>query len=182
MVRYAVDMKHLLDLSPRHWHLMIAPSPKKILIAIAYLARTMPLTVFDCGRRFDSSVVARAAQGRKEIIDRIKIQRAFTCFEAVKLLEQKQIEKTPIIILDFLASFYDENVKLNTRNFLFQRSIQHFQRLGQYAGLGVSVYPPAASGDAVALFERLQSAAPNVSDYTMPEKENRQLGLFKWET
>jgi hypothetical protein len=148
------------------------------LIAVAYLARLVPLTVFDCGRRFDSSVVARAAQGRKEIIDNIKIQRAFTCFEAVKLLAQTQAEKTPVIVLDFLATFYDENVKLSARNFLLERSLRHFQRLSQFAGLAVSVYAPAAPGDSVSLFERLWSAAPNVSNYAMPAEEGLQWGLF----
>lgn len=171
-------MAQLVDLHPSRWNLIVAPPPKKLLIAIAFVARTMPLAVFDCGRRFDSSIVARAAQGRKEIVDHIKVQRAFTCFEAVKLLEQKQVEKTPVIILDFLATFYDENVKLSARNFLLQKSIQHFQRLSRSSGLAVSVYPPAASGDSVALYERLQSAAPSLSKYATSENASMQLGLF----
>ncbi len=171
-------MTQFLDVHSRHWNLIVAPPPKKLLIAIAFLARSMPLTVFDCGRRFDSSVVARAAQGRKEIVDNIKIQRAFTCFEAVKLLEQKQVRKTPVVILDFLATFYDENVKLSARNFLLQKSIQHFQRLSCFSGLAVSVYSPAASGDSVVLYERLQSAAPSLSKYATSENLSTQLGLF----
>lgn len=171
-------MTQLLGLHPRRWNLIVAPSPKRLLIAIAHLALVMPLTVFDCGRRFDASIVARAAQGRKEIVDNIKVQRAFTCFEEVKLLEQEQIGKTPIVILDFLATFYDENVKLGTRNFLLQRSLQHFQRLSQFAGLAVSVHAPAASGDSITLYERLRSAAPSLSDYAVPANESMQLGLF----
>jgi hypothetical protein len=174
-------MNNLLGFYPTRWNLIISPSPKQLLIAISLLAYSAKLTVFDCGRRFDSSVVARAARGRKEIIDNIKIQPAFTCFEAVKLLEQKQIEKTPILVLDFLSTFYDENVKKRTRNYLLEKSIQHFRHLNQFAGLAVSVYPPAASGDSVSLYERLQSAAPSLSDYTISEKENMQLGLFQWE-
>ncbi len=171
-------MTQFLDLHPKRWNLIVAPPPKKVLVAIARLAHIMPLTVFDCGRRFDSSIVTRAAQGRKEIVDNITVQRAFTCFEAVKLLEQKQVGKTPVIILDFLATFYDENVKLSARNFLLQKSIQHFQRLSRLAGLAVSMYPPAASGDSVTLCERLRSAAPSVSDYAAPESINMQWGLF----
>ena len=171
-------MTQFLDLHPKRWNLILALPATRLLIAVAHLARVIPLTVFDCGRRFDSSVVARAAQGRQEIIDNIKIQRAFTCFEAVKLLEQKRIEQTAIVIFDFLATFYDENVKLNTRNFLLEKSIQHFQRLSQGAGLAVSAYPPAASGDSITLYERLRSAAPSVSNYAIPENASMQLGLF----
>ncbi len=171
-------MNHLLDLRPSRWNLILSPSPKRLLMAISLLAHNAELTIFDCGRRFDSSLVARAAQGRREIIDNIKIQRAFTCFEAVKLLEQKQIERTAIVILDFLATFYDENVKLNTRNFLLEKSLQHFQHLSRFAGLAVSAYPPTASGDSITLYERLRSAAPSLSDYAVPANESMQLRLF----
>lgn len=171
-------MTQLLDLRPRRWNLLAALPPQRLLIAVAQLARVIPLTVFDCGRRFDSSVVARAAHGRKEIVDNIRIQRAFTCFEAVKLLEQERVDKTAIVVLDFLATFYDENVKLSSRNYLLEKSLQHFRRLSQGAGLAVSVYPPAAPGDSVALYERLRSAAPSVSEYTVPESATMQLELF----
>lgn len=171
-------MTQLLDLHPRRWNLLVALPSKRLLIAVAQLAHVIPLTVFDCGRRFDSSVVARAAQGRKEIVDNIKIQRAFTCFEAVKLLEREQGEKTAIVVLDFLATFYDENVRLGARNFLLEKSVQHFERLSRGAGLAVSAYPPAASADSVSLFERLRSAAPSVSDYTVRESATMQLELF----
>ena len=171
-------MTQLLDLHSKRWRLIIAPPPKKILMAIAYLARTIPLIVLDCGRKFDSSIVARAARGRQEIIDNIRIQRAFTCYEAVKLLEQKQIEKTPVIILDFLSTFYDENVKISSRRYLLENSLRHFQKLGQYAGLAVCVYPPSPPTNSDSLFERLQSAAPNISDYAVSENKSSQLGLF----
>jgi hypothetical protein len=171
-------MKNLLDLRPAQWNLIISPSPKQLLIAIAFLAHTAELTVLDCGRRFDSSIVARAARGRREIIDRVKIQRAFTCFEAAKLIEHLPSGEKPILILDILSTFYDENVKARSRKFLLESSIRHFQRLSRGAGLAVSVYPPPNSPDSIYLFQRLQSTAPSVSDYTIPEKESMQLELL----
>lgn len=170
----------LLDLHSKQWNLLILPRQKQnhLLVAIAYLAQSSPLIVFDCGRQFDSSVIARAAHGRTEIIDRIKIQRAFICYEAVKLLEQTPIGKTPILILDFLSTFYDENVRMSTRKFLLENSLHHFQRLSREAGLAVSVYLPPASADALYLFERLQSAAPQVLTYESPVNTTSQLRLF----
>jgi hypothetical protein len=167
-----------LALHPKQWNLIISPSQKRLLIAIACLAHDIPLMVLDCGRQFDSSVVARAAHGRQEIIDRIKIQRAFTCYEAVKLLERTPAEKTPIVILDFLSTFYDENVKISTRKFLLENSLRHFQRLGHGAGLAVSVRPSYVSEDALSLFERLQSTAPHISVYEPVENTTSQLRLF----
>jgi hypothetical protein len=171
-------MNNLLDLCPKQWKLIVSPPQKRLLVAIAYLAYNSPLMVFDCGRKFDSSIVARAAHGRQEIIDRIKIQRAFTCDEAVKLLEQIPVGKEPIVILDFLSTFYDENVKTNTRNFLFENSLHHFKRLSRAGGLAVSVYPAPVSEAALDLFERLQSAAPHISVYESTQNRASQLSLF----
>jgi len=172
-------MTQLLELRSKQWNLLVAPFPKRVLIAIAHLAHLTPLTVLDCGRRFDSSTVARAARGRQEIIDRIHVQRSFTCFEAAKLLEQKRLEATPVVALDFLSTFYDENVKIAARKFLLENSLHHFRRLGRCAGLAVSVYAPAKmDDDSTALFERLQSAAPALSVYVLPENANPQPNLF----
>jgi len=171
-------MSSLLELRPAQWHLIISSSSKQLLIAIAYLAHTTELLVLDCGRRFDSAIVARAAHGRREIIDRVKIQRAFTCFEAVKLIEQLPNGKTPIVILDFLSTFHDENVKIQSRKFLLENSIRHFQRLSHGAGLAVSVYLPPDAPDSIYMFERLQAATPRVSSYELPVITSAQLSLL----
>jgi hypothetical protein len=173
-------MNRLLDLRPKQWNLMILPRPNtdNLLAAMAHLAEHIPVTVLDCGRQFDSSVIARAAHGRKEIIDRIKIQRAFICTEAVKLIEQLPTRNTPVVILDFLSTFYDENVKIAMRKFLLERSLQHFQRLSRGAGLVVMVHPPPASSDPLYLFHRLQSCASQVSRYETPASDSRQLSFL----
>jgi hypothetical protein len=175
-------MNILLDLHPKQWNLIVSPSQKQLLIAIAHLASHVELVVLDCGRQFDSSIVARAARGRQDIIDRIRIQRAFTCYETVKLLERISAKKTPIVILDFLSTFYDENIRINSRTFLVEKSLQHFQRLSHGAGLAVSIHPPPGSVDAVSLFERMLSAAPQISAYETAGNISSQLSLFPWET
>lgn len=171
-------MNELLDLSPKRWHLIISPSTTRLLTAIAYLAHRMELTVLDCGRRFDSSVVARVARGRREVIDNIKIQRAFTCYEAAKLIEQLPNEKKPVLILDFLSTFQDENVKLQSRKFLLEKSIQHFRRLSYRVGLAVCLSLAPETDNSVYLFERLQSVAPHVSVYDPMENKPSQMRFF----
>jgi hypothetical protein len=172
-------MNKLLDLHPKQWNLLIMPSQhrNRLLVAMAHLAAGNSLIVLDCGRQFDSSIVARAAHGRPEIIDRIKVQRAFICYEAVKLLERTPAGKTPILVLDFLSTFYDENVKMHTRKFLLESSLGHFQRLSQAAGLAVTIHPPASHDD-LYLFQRLSSSASRVSVYETPAPDARQLNLF----
>lgn len=169
-------MDHLLDLHPKRWNLLVSPPLTKVLIAIAHLAYQTELTVLDCGRQFDSSIVARAARGRLEIIDRIKVQRAFICYEAVKLLERTPAGRAPILILDFLSTFYDENVKIHTRNYLLETSIRHFQRLGQGTGLAVTIQASSLHDDE--LFQRLISSAQHVAIYETQAAEIQQLSFF----
>ena len=173
-------MNELLDLHPGHWILLILPRShwNRLLIAAAYLAQRGPLTVLDCGRRFDASIVARAARGQVEVIDRIQIQRAFICYEAVKLLERTPAGKNPTLILDFLSTFYDENVRMDTRKFLLESSLIHFQRLSHGAGLAVSTNSPPDSPEALYLFERLQSAASQTLTYELPVDTSSQWSLF----
>jgi hypothetical protein len=173
-------MNELLDLHPGHWNLLILPRRRRnhLLAAIGHLARLTPLWVLDCGRQFDASVVARAAGGRAEIMDRIRIQRAFICYEAVKLLDHAPAGVHPVLILDFLSTFYDENVKLHLRKFLLESSLHHFQRLSRGAGLTITVQPPPASPESLELFERLRSCASQVSTYEPPISDPQQMNLF----
>lgn len=171
-------MNDLLPLQPQKWNLLISPSRTRLLVAIAYLAHNTELIVLDCGRKYDASIVIRAARGREEITDRIQIRRAFICSEVAKLLEHTSSSKTSVIILDFLSTFYDENVKLGTRKFLFEKSLLHIRRLNQSAGLAIASFTPPTSLNAVDLFERLQTAAPQVSDYSPVESKAPQLVMF----
>ena len=122
-------MNNLLDLHPKQWNLLVSPPRTKLLVDIARLAYSDELVVLDCGRKYDPSIVARAARGRKEIIDRVKVQRAFTCHEASKLIERTPTQNKPIVILDFLTTFQDENIKINTRKYLLENSLRHIRRL-----------------------------------------------------
>jgi len=175
---YFGEMNYLPSLRPRLWNLLISPPRHHLLTAIAYLARRADLIVLDCGRQFDSSIVARAAKGRGEVVDRIKVQRAFTCYEAAKLIERLPGGKTPIVILDFLSTFHDENVKMQSRKYLLETSLGHFQRLSRGTGLAVSVYVPSGAANSIYLFERLRNAAPRISSYEPMKNKTLQLRLF----
>jgi hypothetical protein len=176
---YALRMNEILNMHPRQWNLLILPKQyrNRLLVAMAHLAVNSPLIVLDCGRQFDSSIVARAAHGCPEIIDHIKVQRAFICYEAVKLLERTPTGKAPILVLDFLSTFYDENVKMHTRKFLLESSIKHFQRLSQSAGLVVTIHHPPSYDD-LYLFQRLRDSASRASIYQTPTTDSQQLNLF----
>lgn len=171
-------MDNLLDLQPKQWNLLVSPPRTKLLVDIAHLAYSDELVVLDCGRKYDPSIVARAARGRKEIIDRVKVQRAFTCHEASILIERTPTQNKPIVILDFLTTFQDENIKINTRKYLLENSLRHIQRLSQSAGVAVSVNHPPTSSDAIPLFERLQSATSHIASFEPSGKEKPHSGFL----
>jgi hypothetical protein len=175
-----MEMNNLLDLYAGRWnfHVWSNRSFEPLLLICAKLAEHVPLTVLDCNRRYDPSVVIRAARGRMEITDRIQSQRAFICYEVAKLLQRTSTSKVPILVLDMLSSFYDENVPLNMRRFLLEDSILHLKRLSNGGGVAVFVQPPPVVSDSRCLFERLQSAASQVTTYIIEEAKATQPGLF----
>ena len=60
-------MNELLDLHPQKWNLLVLPGQyhNRLLVAMAHVAMNSPLIVLDCGRQFDASIVARAAQDQE---------------------------------------------------------------------------------------------------------------------
>ena len=116
--------------------------------------------VLDGGNRFNGYTLARAAYGRQEILNRITVARAFTCYQMLALLESTPASDGPFVILDLLRTFYDESVQAGERKRLLRACIAQMQRLEQAGGGLVSVHPPAlASPAAVELLGMLQEAA-----------------------
>lgn len=173
-------MEELFDLHPGHWNLHILPREHvtQLVEACGYLARRGPLLVLDCGRQYDPSLVLRAAMGREEILNRIHSRRALNCFEASKLLQITQTGKAPIIVLDLLSSFYDENVQYRMRQFLLGNCVTHLQRLSKGAGLAVFVQPFPNDTLAEDLFNRLRNAAPHVVTYETSVPLPKQQRIF----
>jgi len=175
-------MNNTLDLRSNKWTLYVLPPAysKQLLISAAKFAHHSPLIVLDCGRQFDASIVARAAGGHKEITNRIFVQRAFICSEVAQLIQEIPEGKTPILILDLLSTFYDENVKMYKRKFLLVNVLFHLRRLSRGAGLAVSVRDVPATHESFHLFQFLRNFAPRILHYEAPPKRDntRQPSFF----
>lgn len=133
-----------------------------MLNAIARLGEQCALRVLDGGNRFNAYTVARAARGRAEVLNRITVSRAFTCYQVLSLLESTPAIQVPFVVLDLLSTFYDESVQVGERKRLLRACITHLERLEQAAGGVVSVHPPSVpSQAAVELLSILQASAVN---------------------
>jgi hypothetical protein len=144
------------------WVLLVGPRSvnSTMLNAIARLGEGGFLRVLDGGNRFNAYKVARAARGRPDVLNRITVSRAFTCYQVLSLLESTPAIQVPFVVLDMLSTFYDESVQIGERKRLLRACITHLERLEQGAGGVVSVHPPAIpSQTAVELLGQLQASA-----------------------
>jgi hypothetical protein len=113
------------------WILLVGPRSlnSTMLTAIARLGERCALRVLDGGNRFNAYTVARAARGRKEVLNRITVSRAFTCYQVLSLLESTPSTKAPFVVLDLLNTFYDESVQVGERKRLLRSCLAHLERL-----------------------------------------------------
>jgi hypothetical protein len=132
--------------------LIVAPRAARdgMLDLTATLARRGPVRVLDGGNQFNAYYVARAvrrhAPNLSEILSRIDLARAFTCYQMESLLLASAAAWAPTVVLDFLSTFYDENVSLAERRRLLQRCALHLRRLSGHAPVVVSVQQAAGAG------------------------------------
>ena len=130
-----------------------------MLTMIARLGERLPVRILDGGNRFNAYTVARQAGGRPEVLERITVSRAFTCYQMLTLLESTAVSPFPFVVLDLLNTFYDESVQTGERKRLLRGCLTALHRLEQAAGGMVSVHPPAVpSQTAIELLKLLQAA------------------------
>ncbi len=124
--------------------LIIGPTSMtdQLLTLVAYLALAGTVNVLDAGNHFDLIQVAytirRATPDLHIIADRVKVVRAFTCIEAVKGLQQMEAG-APLIIIDLLATFYDDAVSDKRSLLLVEECLSQIGRLKAEAGVVASV-------------------------------------------
>lgn len=122
---------------------------------VARMALQGPLYVLDGGNTFQGYPLARALRRRGADIAgplrRVLLSRAFTCYQMSALLEETAFEVQPVLVLDFLATFYDQGVRIADRRRLLRDCIHRLQALGRQSPVVIwvrqrSVVPEEALG------------------------------------
>jgi hypothetical protein len=163
------------------WILLVGPRNLNatMLNAIARLGEGGAVRILDGGNRFNAYMVARAARGQQDVLNRITVSRAFTCYQVLSLLESTKAIPVPFIVLDLLSTFYDESVQAGERKRLLQACTLHLERLAGTAGGVVSVHPPKVpSQAAVELLESLQASAEDTYFIQPPAPVPEPMRLF----
>jgi hypothetical protein len=147
----------------------------------ARLALNGPLTVLDGGNRFQAYRVAQLLRQQTTQVDsaakRLFIRRAFTCYQVLALLEDTPALRQPYLLLDMLATFYDEQVNEREARRLLQACLRQVERLRQCAPVVMTLAPPLVAERAF-LIEQVCARAERVLIQDAPIPPASQLALF----
>lgn len=64
-----------------------------------------------------------------ETLDNMTIGRARTCFQLLDLLREADKQNKPVLILDFLHNFYNQDLKLSLRGYMLEQCCRYIKRL-----------------------------------------------------
>ncbi len=150
----------------------VSASPKKVLFRgegtggiASYVAgwmasREMEVIVLDGANRFNpylaSSFARRVSISPEELLKRIQIARAFTCYQMATLMGERlpaflrrargveQTGKPLVILLGPLTTFLDGDVPDREALLLFERALKKLEPLGE-AGVSFLLFQPSLS-------------------------------------
>ena len=180
-------MHHLATLSRRQITLLIGADAQRdaMLDLTAVLALRGRVRIIDgagqtTGGSFDPYPVARAIRRRThrldEVFSHVTIARAFTCYQAVYLLEQTPATSRPHLVCDLTATFYDDAVTYDEGYRLLHLAVEELRRLRRRAPVVVSARP-APRGQRSGLLRLLKESADQVLfPGTLPQGETPSFG------
>lgn len=148
-------------------YLVIAPhsARSQMFDMIATLALCGPVRILDAGNQCNVYPIAqrirRVTADLNTVLERIWLQRAFTCYQVAALLADTTASPTATLLLDLLSTFYDQDVKLPEAAQLLQGCLVDLRRLAERAPVLVSARPPAAAcAERAPLLEYLRQSVP----------------------
>ena len=136
---------------------------RDIFPLMADLAVKGALRVVDGGNLFNVLILNRMIRYRtdnvNEVLKRIYISRAFTCYQMAAMLHDLSTTHGPVIVLDLLNTFYDESVDDEQSRRLLISSIGSLKKLSSIIPVLVSISPPPKQNKRPFLMKMLLEAA-----------------------
>ena len=137
--------RYLAPLAPGRGALLWGEHLRLLAAAAAIwgVARKAPVWVVDAANRFDPYRLVREAARRhiaaKEALAQVRVARAFTSHQLVRLLAETfpaHLEPgSLVLVLGPVSLFYDEQVPLSERRRLFGDLVQHLSRIKAQSAL-----------------------------------------------
>jgi len=169
----------------QHNQILVVCAPRaaseRMSTLAAGLALRGRLTILDGGNRFAPYQVTRLLRQRTVDVaaaaKRLFIRRAFTCYQMLALLENTPPLKQPYLILDLLATFYDDNVHLHEAQRLLDLCLNYIERLAASAPVVIALAPPLVA-ERACLIEAVCARADQVVTFEQPLSLVTQPALF----
>ena len=167
--------------------LVVAPRGvvQSLMSMMAELALRGRVIVVDGGNCFDGYALARALRRQthqvQAALKQVWLSRAFTCYQMTAMLAELPINGTPVIVLDMLSTFLDENVNFTKRQRLLDNSLNLLRRISEGAPVAVWARTQTAAVDnseAAQLLTPLLETAHDIWELQAPEVPIHQLPLF----
>ena len=137
----------------------------KMLELIAKLSLTQRVTVLDCGNRSNMYSVAKMIRPYTSdpvrVMCNIRLSRAFTCYQVLAMVQAVAADppREPLVVLDLLATFLDEDVEIKDAQRLLSHSLDCLAVLSASAPVVISVRPiPLIASQRAVLLEQLKSS------------------------
>lgn len=140
-------MSLLTNLNPGQIGLIVGPRAERTMMLelSAQLALRGPVRVLDGGNSYNALYVARYLRCHTvqldDTLNRITVARAFTCYQVVTLLAETAVSSYPTLILNLLATFYDESVEVREAHRLLRQVVTQLHRLRRLAPVIISLCP-----------------------------------------
>jgi hypothetical protein len=103
---------------------------------IAALALRGPFHVIAGGEWLPGYALARSLRAKtlrvKQALDHVILTRPFTCYQVLDLVSATRPGTEPLLVLDFLHHFYNDDVDLPIRLRVFEQSCRHLQQLALF--------------------------------------------------
>ncbi len=160
---------------------------ERMLQLISALALRQTVTVLDCGNRSNMYAVARLIRpftsDPVSVMNNIRLSRAFTCYQVLAMIQAtaKKPPQEPLVLLDLLATFLDEDVELKGSQRLLTHSLDLLEEMSHFAPVVISTRPiPAIAENRSVLLEQLKASVDICWEepLPLPADQERQLALF----
>ncbi|MCP5097100.1 MAG: hypothetical protein GY943_16245 [Chloroflexi bacterium] len=116
------------------------------------------------GNRFNAHQLARHVRRHTVeldgILQRVQLSRPFTCYQMVTLLHSLKIS-TPLVVIDLLQTFYDDNVSEQEAIRLVDLSLKQLRWVSQHVPVFVTLRPFSHANKTI-LSKRVEDAADNI--------------------
>lgn len=153
-----------------------APTQTLLIMFTLLAAQGETPRLFDGGNRFDGYFVARLARRLtpqpRAVLSRMRLSRAFTCFQLAELIENTPTDSSPLFVLDLLNTFYDESVPPRDVERLLALVIAQLKRLAAVGPVIVGAgEPQSLVKERWGLLDQLQAAGDLTWMLRPPQEE-----------